>query len=152
MATTENAAEKQRGRPFPKGVSGNPRGKPPGTRNRYVLAAEALLEGESEKLTRKAVELALDGNLIALRICLERLLPSRRERPLLFNLPRLTSASDAVAALSAIAEGVAHGELTDGEARTLVGLVDCFREVLATVDLEARLSAVEQQIRGSIDQ
>ncbi len=68
----ETTAPKQRGRPFQKGSSGNPQGRPPGARNRTTLAAEALLDGEAEKLTRKAVTLALKGDVACLRLCLDR--------------------------------------------------------------------------------
>jgi len=67
---------KPRGRPFKKGrPSPNPNGRPPGARNRTTLAAEALLDGEAEALTRKAIERALDGDPTALRICIDRILP-----------------------------------------------------------------------------
>src|SRR5262245_41119418 len=65
-----NTARNQRGRPFVKGQSGCPAGKPRGARHRTTLAAEALLDGEAEALTRKAVELALNGDSTALRLCL----------------------------------------------------------------------------------
>jgi hypothetical protein len=92
-----NAAEKQRqrGRPFPKGVSGNPTGKRPGTRNRATMATEVLLEGEAEAVTRKAIELAKGGDITALRLCLDRVVAPRRERPVQFRLPALRSADDA---------------------------------------------------------
>jgi hypothetical protein len=64
-----------------KGQSGNPSGRPPGARHKATVAAEALLDGEAEGLTRKALEMALDGDTVALRLCLERILPPRRERP-----------------------------------------------------------------------
>jgi hypothetical protein len=80
---------------FSKGRSGNPRGKPKGARHRTTLAAEALLDGEAEALTRNAVELASAGDIAALRLCLDRILPLRRERPVRFKLPRLLSATDA---------------------------------------------------------
>src|SRR6516162_9210224 len=82
-----NTARNQRGRPFTKGQSGNPAGKPKGARHRATLAAEALLDGEAEALTRKVIELALEGNIFALKICLDRILPPRRERDVALNLP-----------------------------------------------------------------
>jgi uncharacterized protein DUF5681 len=56
--STEIAAAKQRGRPFKPGQSGNPKDRPKGARNRATIAAESLLDGEAEALTRKAIELA----------------------------------------------------------------------------------------------
>jgi Family of unknown function (DUF5681) len=83
-----------RGRPFEKGRSGNPAGRRPSSRNKATLAAAALLWGESEALTRKAVELALAGDPTAMRLCIERLLPPCRERTVKFTLPPIESVSD----------------------------------------------------------
>jgi hypothetical protein len=85
-----NTGEKQGGR-FQKGHSGNPRGKPREARHRSTLAAEVLLDGEAEQLTRKAVELALGGDTTALRLCLDRIIPPRRERPVSLPLRRTVS-------------------------------------------------------------
>ena len=78
-----------RGRPFEKGRSGNPAGRRTGSRNKATLAAAALLAGEAEALTRKAVEMALDGDPIAMRLCMERVLPPCRERSVEFKLPAI---------------------------------------------------------------
>ena len=85
--TAETTAPKQRGRPFPKGRSGNPQGRPPGARNAATVIAEQLLDGEAEALTRKAIDKAKEGDMTALRLCLDRVVPPRRERPVLFPLP-----------------------------------------------------------------
>ena len=89
-----------RGRPFVKGRSGNPRGRPVGARNKKTLAAAVLLEGESEALTRKAVELALAGDPTALRLCIERILPPCRERAVRFELPPIENAADVSVAMA----------------------------------------------------
>ena len=81
-----------RGRPFEKGRSGNPAGRRTGSCNKTTAAAAALLAGESEALTRKAVELALVGDPTAMRLCLERILPACRERSVKFALPPIESA------------------------------------------------------------
>ena len=68
----DNTDEKQRGRPFEKGTSGNPSGRPRGSRNATTLALEVLLDGQAQALTQKAIDLALTGDIPALRLCLDR--------------------------------------------------------------------------------
>jgi hypothetical protein len=80
---------------------------------------EALLDGESEALTRKAIELALAGDTTALRLCIDRLLPTLRERPVAVELPPLTGPKDAVAASAALLAAVTAGEIAPGEAREI---------------------------------
>src|SRR6266403_1483523 len=87
------------GRPFEKGRSGNPAGRRPGSRNKATLVAELVFDGEAEALSRKAVELALGGSEGALRICLDRIIAPRRERPILVAVPPIRSASDIAAAM-----------------------------------------------------
>src|SRR5580692_7152821 len=94
-----NITAKPRGRPFRKGQSGNPRGRAAGSRHKASLAAEALLDGEAERLTRRAVELADGGDPTALRLVLERILAPRRERAVNFTLPSIDSAADLTAAM-----------------------------------------------------
>ena len=118
-----NTAGNQRGRPFPKGRSGNPSGKPRGARHRSTIAAEALLDGEAEALTRKAVELALGGDTFALKLCLERILPPRRERHVIMGLPELRSPADAGEASAKILKAATSGEITLAEAAELARLV-----------------------------
>ena len=84
--------------PFRRGESGNPAGRPIGARHKATIVAEALLDGEAEGLTRKVLEMALAGDTVALRLCLERILPPRRERPVRFRLPALQTPADAAAA------------------------------------------------------
>src|ERR1700693_659671 len=73
LMTAENTTKEQRGKPFTPGASGNPDGRPKGSRNKSTLALEALLDGQAEALTQKAVELALAGDITALRLCLDRI-------------------------------------------------------------------------------
>jgi Family of unknown function (DUF5681) len=138
-----NTARNQRGRPFVKGQSGCPAGKPKGARHRTTLAAEALLDGEAEALTRKVIELALSGDSTALRLCLDRILPPRRERPVRFALPLLEGAGDAVAAMAAITAAVAAGEISPGEATELSRLVQGYVVALEARDFDQRLRAIE---------
>ena len=66
---------------FMRGSSGNPAGRPPGSRNHATLLAEQLFDGASGALANKAVQLALEGNIVALRLVLGRIIAPRRHRP-----------------------------------------------------------------------
>ena len=105
-----------RGKAFQQGQSGNPAGRPKGSRNRSTMALEAILEGEGEALTRRAVEMALEGDGPALRLCLDRIYPARKDRPVTFELPSIETTADLPKATGALLEAVASGELTPSEA------------------------------------
>ena len=128
---------------FRKGQSGNPRGRPVGARHKATLAAEALLDGEAEALTRKAIEAALNGDTVAMRLCLERILPARRSRPIQFVIPSLKSVADAGLVMAAIVEAVTAGQISPDEGAELSRLLESFVKVFEVSDLERRLRALE---------
>lgn len=138
-AETGKSAGNTRGRPF---AAGNP-GKPKGARHKVTVAIEAILEGEAEALTRKAVELAQAGDMTALRLCLDRLAPVRRDRPVTFDLPPIESIEDLTKATKAILVAVAAGELTPSEAAELGRLVDAHAKAIEVTDLHRRLEVLE---------
>jgi hypothetical protein len=144
-ADPENTGQYQEGGRFRAGRSGNPKGRPRGSRNRATLAAEALLDGEAEALTRTAIDLALGGDVTALRLCLERLIPPRRERTLAFGLPEISSMADAPRALAAIAQAVAKGELDLSEAAEIGALIQSYVRVVEVSTFEARVRALEER-------
>ena len=105
------------------------------------MAVEALLEGEAEALTRKCIARALEGDGLALRLCLDRLAPPRRDRPVSFALPALKEAADARDAFAAVVRAVAEGELTPSEAVTLAGLIEQFADVDSATRTDRRIRA-----------
>ena len=121
---------------------GNP-GKPRGTRHRATHAALALLDGEAEALTRQAVTMAMGGDGAALRLCLERIAPPRKDAPVAFTLPPMKSARDAAQAAAAVLAAVAEGDLTPTEGAHVMGLVETYRRTLETSELEVRVAALE---------
>ncbi len=143
LQITAGTAGGRRGRPFRKGRSGNPKGRPKGCRNRKTLLAELLLDGEAERLTRKAIELALAGSEPALRMCLDRLIAPRREPRVPFALPLIEGPADVVAAMAAITGAVAQGRLGPGEAYALSQTVDTFLRAIDARDFERRLQRLE---------
>ncbi len=141
----KNTGRDQVGR-FQKGVSGNPSGRPRGSRNRATRLAEAMLEHEAEELMRQAIDLAKSGDTVALRLCIERLVAKRTERAIQFELPSIREPKDALEAISQIARGVAEGELTAREADALVGLVETMLKAIEVVEIDSRLRALEERI------
>jgi hypothetical protein len=128
---------------FVKGHSGNSAGRPPGLRNRATLAAEAMLDGEAEALTRKALDLALDGDPTALRLCLDRIIAPRRERAVAFAMPPIAGAADLTQAMAALAGAAAAGTITPGEAAQLSQVVETYIRAVETTDIERRLRVME---------
>ena len=121
---------------------GNP-GRPKGARNKATLAVEALLDGEAEALSRKALELAGSGDAAMVRFCFDRIAPPRKDRPVSFTLAPLVTAKDAVSASAALLEAVARGDLTPMEAGELSKLVANHIEALKAYDFEERLAKIE---------
>ena len=145
MPPADKTAKEQRGKPFAKGRSGNPSGRPSGSRNKATLAAEALLDGEAETLTRKAIEEAKAGSMIALRLCLDRIVPPRKDRSVVFDMPALQTITDAPKAIGAIVGAVASGELSISEAGDLSKIIESYVRSVEALDLELRLRSLEQR-------
>jgi hypothetical protein len=135
---TKNA-KTTRGKPF---QSGNP-GRPKGSRNKATLAVEALLDGEAETLTRMCVQKALGGDMTALKLCLDRICPPRKDRPVRLDLPTLRTADNLVDAMIDITKSVSVGNMTPSEAQAMAGLIETTRRAIETCELEKRLTELE---------
>ncbi len=133
---------------FKAGQSGNPGGKPKGALNQTTRATQELLDGEAQALTRKVVELAKAGNVVALRLCLERLLPPRKDRPISLELPKLEGVADIPKALEAVLKAIAQGEITPVEGQAVASTIEAYRNGADLADMEARLMALEAVLKG----
>ncbi len=141
---TANAGGKQnKGHLFQKGKSGNPTGKKPGTRHRATLAVEKLLDGEGEELTRKAIELAKDGDLTAIKLCLERICPPRKSRPISIDFPDVSTGKGVSEAQAVVVRAVGEGEITPDEGQVLSSILEARRKSIETADIELRLEKLE---------
>ncbi len=137
------SAKTTRKQGFAPGVSGNPAGRPQGSRNKVTIAAQGLLDGQAQEITAKAVAMALSGDRVALRLCLERLLPTAKEQPLQFDLPPIATLEDILTAERAVMTGIGTGDLTPTQAGGLMAVLDSHRRTLEAVEMEKRLSALE---------
>ena len=123
-------------------AKGNP-GKPYGSRHRATQAVQALLDGEAEALTRKAVEMAMGGDPTALRLCIERLSPPPKDAPVSFPLTRMDRSADAAGAVAAVVAAVACGDLTPTQGERIAGIIEAWRRAVETTELAARVEALE---------
>ena len=102
-----------------------------------------MLEGQHEALTQKAIELALAGDGPALRLCLDRIAPPRKDAPISITLPPVRSIEDAVDASATLLAAVAAGDVTPDEAGRVMALLTGHRQIIETGELERRIAALE---------
>ncbi|MHC2019958.1 DUF5681 domain-containing protein [Methylobacterium sp. CM6247] len=129
---------------FQPGQSSNPAGRPKGSRSKSTLALEAILEGDAESIVRKAIELVTDGDTQALRMCLDRLMPARKDCPVQFDLPVIETTADLPKATHALLQAVAASELTPSEAADISKSVDAHVRAIEATDLHERLARLEE--------
>jgi hypothetical protein len=142
-ADAENTEPKQRGRPFEPGQSGNPSGRPRGTRHKALLALDAIGEEAAKEVLEAVVSAAKGGDIRASEILLRRLWPERKGRVVEFDLPPIIEVSDAVKAVAAIVDAVAAGQLTPEEAQAVASVVEIQRKTIETAELAERIAALE---------
>lgn len=126
-------------------------GNKSGSRHRVTLAVEALLEGQHEALTAKAVELALSGDTTALRLCLDRLAPPKKDVPIRMSLPPVRSAAEAVTASSDVLASVSAGEITPDEGARIMALLSAHKAIVESGDHEVRITEMEERLRQQLE-
>ena len=130
------------GRPFLPGHPGGP-GRPAGSRNKATLALDALADDAAPAAMAKLTEAAATGDMRAIEILLSRVWPPQRSRRVVLDLPPIMTAADLVAALGKVAATMAAGVITPDEAQAVAAVLESKRRAIETVDLEARIIALE---------
>lgn len=120
----ESTTQKQHGpgRPFEKGHSGNPAGRPKGARHKTTLAVEALLQGQANAIAQTVVQMALAGDAQMLKAILDRVCPVRKDSPMTMDLPDISDATKLPEATARIVAAVSTGVITPNEGQALVSL------------------------------
>ena len=131
---------------FLPGQSGNPAGRPRGSRNKKTLFLEALLDGESETLMRRLIGLAKMGDDLAMRLCVERMMPPRRDRPVPLPLPRIETEADARRASSEVIEALSEGEVTPKEAEQLLRAIAGAGVIMQSGEMAERMKWIQERL------
>ena len=125
------------------GQSGNPKGRPKGARNRLAASVDELMNANAKAIVEKAIEKAKEGDAAFVRLCLDRIVPPVKDKPVSFDLPDIDSAQDAAVAVGAVLRAVADGELTPIEAAEVSKIVNTYVTALEASDLEQRIAKLE---------
>lgn len=143
---TAKTDKKQKDHLFKKGKSGNPSGRPQGSRNAVSILLDNLMSDEAVALTKKAIKMALDGDGQTLRALLDKLLPNRKDNPISIKLPKITTTGDLPKIMASILQAVSDGELTPSEASGIARLVETHEKAIEVAELEARLTELEKHM------
>ena len=122
-------------------------GRLKGAKDLRTDAIESLLEGQVEALKQKAIGQALEGDSVALRLCLKCIAASPKYTPVSFSLPSMQSANDASQVAGGVLKAVAKGELISIKASRIMGLVDSYRRTLERTDSGDRLRLLEDEVQ-----
>ena len=128
---------------FKPGQSGNPAGRAIGSRNKQTLAVEALLFEHAEELVENLVERAKRGEPAAMRLAMDRILPTGRGRPLPIELPPVRSTADAQVAAGVIMDALKQGALSAREAVDLINVVGALTRLNGAIELTKKMARRE---------
>jgi len=132
-----------RGRPFQPGNTFG-RGRPKGSRNQTTKKMKELLEKYSESILQKCMSMALKGDRVALKLCVERLFPARPDGYIQMPLPRTQTLQDVADGNQLVLQAIARGRITPADGEALSRILEDRRRVLESVEWEARIEALEQ--------
>jgi len=136
---------KPRGRPFaPSNKFG--RGRPKGSGNKTKCAGQHLLDEYAEHLVRKCIALAMQGDRSAMRICMERISPARRDACIQMNLPSIQTAKDLDQAAEKVTQAIRRGDITPAEGGTMMHILESRSRVIERVEWENRLEKLEEHV------
>jgi hypothetical protein len=133
-----------RGRPFEHGNKLG-QGRPRGRRNKTTVLARELLDSHAEPLARKCVLMALQGDPKAMQLCMDRVVPARRDLPVKLGKLPMGTAAELSKASEVVLQKVASGKLTVAQGQGWLNLIENQRRTIETVELDARLRTIEQQ-------
>ena len=146
LQLTSTAAVQKGRKGFAPGVSGNPNGRPIGSKNKTAQFAKGLLEEAAEDIIRILIDMAKGGNLRAIKLCLDRIYPQPRPTPDGFEMPPISSASDLQGAFACLTEALAKGDVDIDTANSLNKLLQFRVNVFVVSEMVDKLIKLEERV------
>jgi len=135
-----------RGRPFAAGNTQG-RGRPKGSPNKSSSPEQDVLDGYADKLMLKCIAMAGQGNVAALRLCMERILPARREALFQLNLPKIRTTEDVNKAAEKVTQAMARGRMTASDGEKVMNVLEMRFRIIDATAMESRLAQLETEAR-----
>jgi hypothetical protein len=134
----------ERGRPFTPGNTLG-RGRPKGSRNRRGSPGQDLLDKYTTHLVSKCIDQAMKGSPTAMRLCMERIFPARRDASICMSLSPVRTAQDVNKAAGKVTREMGRGKITPTEGATMMDVLESHSRIIEKVDLESRLAKLEEK-------
>lgn len=132
---------------FEKGNKANPAGRPKGQQDPRT-ALRALFQPHAPELIQKAVDLALDGDPQALRMCLDRICPSIKATADPINTGLSTTGLTLAQQADELYRQAAAGEIDLDTAESLTKILTARIKIDEVTDLSERMAALEAGNHG----
>lgn len=146
MTKKPDSSEKKQDSRFKPGQSGNPDGRPHGSRNKATLLLDKILLDDAADVAEAVVKAAKEGDMTAARMILDRACPVPKSRRVKLKLPNIEQAEDASVALRTVIATMARGDISLDEASTICSVIETKRKAIETVDLANRITALETRL------
>ncbi len=144
----EKTGKKQEESRFQKGYSGNPRGRPKGARGKATILAQTILDNGIGDICNRLIVEAKNGNMQAIKIVIDRVLPVRKELPIAIDLPQIKAPSDLLEAIDIVTRAIGEGKISPSEGEALTKIIETNMKVLELHDLEVRLNTLEMRAKN----
>lgn len=130
---------------FKTGKSGNPSGRPKGVKDRRVALREKLLP-HADQLIEMVTTFAKSGDMAAMKIVMDRIIPPLKEEPIHVRIPKIESAADCTQAQAYVVNAVSAGDMLPSEGQAMSNLIEAQRRAYETTELAQQMRDLHDEI------
>lgn len=130
---------------FKAGVSGNPSGRPVGSKSKVSQLVNNMIAERAEDVTEVLVQNALDGDSGCLKLIIERLAPAPKDGHINIELPNIEQSGDLSKAIAMVISSVGKGDITPHEGQSLVKMFEGWKSAYSLEEIETRINQLEEK-------